>query len=224
MKFQLAKSKALAGVMIWALGYDAGRSEAWDALKAAFGSAPPAGDAKLQIVSVSFSPTSLNPGELLTATLHLKNLGAQTIGMVAPPPSVVYDEAQSPSGSIPGTWRIALASTDRPGHPWRWGIGQPLAPGAELDVSVPLRLQTSGTRTLWAAVIHEGVEIGQDEVGRTQITVSGSTGADGGQTDTTVKAAHGCAETGGTPAWCLLVSALAAARRSGKSRRLTKRR
>jgi spore germination protein YaaH len=37
LKFQLVNSKALAGVMIWALGYDSGRGESWDAINAAFG-------------------------------------------------------------------------------------------------------------------------------------------------------------------------------------------
>jgi spore germination protein YaaH len=40
LKLTLANQKALAGVMIWALGYDSGRAEAWDALRA-FAQAPP---------------------------------------------------------------------------------------------------------------------------------------------------------------------------------------
>jgi spore germination protein YaaH len=41
LKFSLVNQKALAGVMIWALGYDSGRAEAWDALRTAFGQEPP---------------------------------------------------------------------------------------------------------------------------------------------------------------------------------------
>ena len=94
--------------------------------------------------------------------------------------------------------------------------------------SVPVRLEASGARTLWAAVIHEGVEVGQDDVGRTQVTVGGGEPAsdagpppatDGGvpQADggegIVVDASHGCTETGATPAWALAAAALAAARR-----------
>ena len=36
LKFQLARSRDLAGVMIWALGYDGARTEAWTALQSSF--------------------------------------------------------------------------------------------------------------------------------------------------------------------------------------------
>jgi spore germination protein YaaH len=41
LKYQLANAKGLAGIMIWALGYDEGRTESWDAIRTAFGSAAP---------------------------------------------------------------------------------------------------------------------------------------------------------------------------------------
>ncbi len=41
LKFTWANQKALAGVMIWALGYDSGRTEAWDALRAFAQLTPP---------------------------------------------------------------------------------------------------------------------------------------------------------------------------------------
>src|ERR1700682_5076166 len=41
LKFSLVNQKALAGVMVWALGYDSGRPEAWDALRSAFRQDPP---------------------------------------------------------------------------------------------------------------------------------------------------------------------------------------
>jgi MYXO-CTERM domain-containing protein len=40
LKFAWVNQSGLAGVMIWALGYDAGRAEAWDALRAGFGQEP----------------------------------------------------------------------------------------------------------------------------------------------------------------------------------------
>jgi spore germination protein YaaH len=36
LKFQFARSRDLAGVMIWALGYDGARTEAWTALQSSF--------------------------------------------------------------------------------------------------------------------------------------------------------------------------------------------
>ena len=223
LKFQYVNQKGLAGIMIWALGYDTGRTEAWDQITANFVSAPPAADGKLQIVSAAFSPAQVDPGGLVTATLHVKNVGGQSIGSVAPPPSTIYDETQSSTGSIGGTWRLALDLADRPSaqqtHPFRWGLPSALAAGAETDVSVQVRLQRSGARTLWAAVIHEGVEVAQDNVGLTTVTVSGAPDAgspdagspDGGSSDAgegggVVHSSRGCSSAGAlTPLLSLLL-------------------
>ena len=178
LKYDYVNSKNLAGIMIWALGYDTGRTEAQDAIEAAFGSAPappPTAPGSLQILSATFAPDALDPGQNVTATLHVKNVGGQDLAPVAPPPDTVYDEPQSSTGSIAGTWRLALDVADRPAaqpaHPWRWGLAQTLAPGAEADVQVQVTLERSGTRTLWAAVVHEGVDVPQDGVGATNLAV-----------------------------------------------------
>ena len=40
IRYQFVNQRNLRGIMIWALGYDGARTEAWDALKTAFGKAP----------------------------------------------------------------------------------------------------------------------------------------------------------------------------------------
>lgn len=175
LKYQLVNSKNLAGIMIWALGYDNGRTEAWQAIQDAF--VPPATAGQLQILSVTYD------GQV-TATLHVKNVGGQSVDPIAPPPDTVYEETQSSTGSISGTWRLALDVADRPAaqqaHPWRWGLSQSLAPGAEADVQVQVQLENPGTRTVFAAVIHEGVGVAQDNVSPAQIVVPGAPAADAG--------------------------------------------
>lgn len=178
LKYDFVNAKNLRGIMIWALGYDGARTESWDAIKAAFGATappPPTSPGALQIVSATFTPGSLDPAQNVTATLHVRNVGGQTLSPTAPPPDTIYDEPQSSTGSIDGTWRLALDVADRPAaqqaHPWRWGLASSLAPGAEADVTVQVTLERSGNRSLWAAVIHEGVDVPQDSVGTTNVLV-----------------------------------------------------
>jgi spore germination protein YaaH len=218
LKYAYVSSKGLAGIMIWALGYDGARTEAWSAIETAFGATtpPPTTPGALQIVSASFAPSSLDPGGLVTATLHVRNTGGQSIEPTAPPPTTVYDEPQSSTGSIAGTWRLALDVADRPAaqqaHPWRWGVGQSLAPGAETDVAVQVRLERNGTRTLWAAVVHEGVDVPQDGVAPTNVLVGAAPVVvdagvpdrnDAGDEPPAAVVASGCAQAGASP-WALL--------------------
>ncbi len=191
--------------MIWALGYDGARTEAWDALKTAFGSAPPpppTAPGALQIVSATFSGA-------VTASLHVKNVGGQSIQPADPPPATLFAETDSAAAVAQGSWRVAVDVADRPAaqmeRPWRWGLSQPLAPGAETDLEVQVQLDRPGTRTVWAAVIHEGVDRPQDYVGQTDLVV-GSTPAsvgdagvpDAGTTPPPTEArVGGCSQTNG---------------------------
>ena len=116
LKYQFVNATNLAGIMIWALGYDAGRTESWDAIKTAFGNGPPPQPSvpgALRLVSATFSPATLPPGGAVTARLRVKNVGGQTVGAVAPPPSAVYDESQGAASAARDTWRVAVDVADR---------------------------------------------------------------------------------------------------------------
>ena len=233
LKYQFVNAKKLAGIMIWALGYDAGRTEAWDAIKTAFGNAPPpppTAPGALQIVSATFSPAALDPGAAVTATLHVKNVGGQTIAAVLPLPSTVYDETQGSPAAAQGSWRVAVDAADRPmtlpAEPWRWGLAAPLAPGGEVDLAVQVKLERTGTRTLWAAVVHEGVDVPQNYLGQTDLLVAAPPAPDAGPADGGASDAgapdggagppaaqvRGCAQAGSGP-WLAIVGALALAAR-----------
>ncbi len=223
LKYALANRKGLAGVMIWALGYDAGRTEAWDALFGAFGTLqpppPPGAPGELHLLSAQLSPSSVGAGQMATAVLHVQNVGGQTIPAADPPPETVYDEPQSSTGSVEGTWRLALDVQDRPAaqpdHPWRWGLGQPLAAGADLTVQVQVRLEKTGSRTLWAAVVHEDAGVTQDHVGQATIAVAeavdaGTSDAGSQSTGTHASSGQGCAQTQSSPAlWAVALALLA---------------
>jgi hypothetical protein len=230
LKYQYVNSKNLAGIMIWALGYDGARTESWDAIKTAFGSGPPPPPTTpglLHVVSVTFSPSTLDPGSAITATFHLKNVGGQTIAAVLPAPGRAYDEADAAPSAAQDTWRVAVDAADRPAaqpaRPWRWGLSAPLAAGAEADLTGQVTLHRTGTRTLWAAAVHEGVDTPQDYLGQTDVYVTPPASPDAGTTDAGTPGsdagtdagvdpltarAGGCTQAGSTPWALLLVLAL----------------
>ena len=225
LKYQFVNATNLAGIMIWALGYDAGRTESWDAIKTAFGNGPPPQPSvpgALRLVSATFSPATLPPGGAVTARLRVKNVGGQTVGAVAPPPSAVYDESQGAASAARDTWRVAVDVADRlpalPAQPWRWGLAAPLSPGAEVDLAVRVKLERTGTRTLWAAVVHEGVDVPQDDLGQTVLSVTpfaadaGAPAGDGGP-DPAVAPVRGCTDAGGGPWGALALAFFLLARR-----------
>ncbi|HUJ26081.1 MAG TPA: glycosyl hydrolase family 18 protein [Myxococcales bacterium] len=208
LKYQLVNSQNLAGIMIWALGYDNGRTESWQAIQDAF---VPAAAGELRILSVAYQ---LEENNFFSATLHVRNIGGQGIDPIAPPPDTVYEETQSSTGSIAGTWRLALDVADRPAaqqaRPWRWGLPQSLAPGAEADVQVQVQLENSGTRTVFAAVIHEGVDVPQDNVFPTQVVIgspdaggSAAPDAGSGQPPPAVSQPRGCSHASFAAFWSL---------------------
>lgn len=184
LKYQFVNSKQLAGIMIWALSYDAGRAEMWSALRAAFGQPAPGAEGRLELMSATFAPVDVQAGGLVTATARVKNVGGQTIADMAPSPATIYDETQSATGSVAGSWRLAADIGDRPAgqeaHPFRWGIGKALAAGEETTITAQVRLDRTGARTIWAAVIHEGAAVVRDNVGTTRITVTSADGGAGG--------------------------------------------
>ncbi|MBS2023633.1 MAG: hypothetical protein JST92_14615 [Deltaproteobacteria bacterium] len=199
LKFRTAKTKVIAGAMIWALGYDTGQPQVADALMNELGAEPAPVDAgtpdsgvppvgpSLTITEASFAPAELKAGEIVTATIKVKNTGDQSLIAAAPPPDTLYDESQSATGAINGTFRVALDADGRdanlPALPWRWGLDAPLAAGAEVTLTARVRLNHAGLRNLWAAVVEEGTGTLQDNVSVTPIQVDGpdaGTSTDGG--------------------------------------------
>jgi spore germination protein YaaH len=73
-KYDLAKQKGLAGVGMWALGYDEGRTELWQALRTAFasgGTVPPPTPVDFWITARDASSALVNVDSTITATSYL---------------------------------------------------------------------------------------------------------------------------------------------------------
>jgi spore germination protein YaaH len=73
-KYDLAKQKGLAGVGMWALGYDEDRTELWQALRTAFasgGAVPPPTPVDFWITAQDASSALVNVDSTITATSYL---------------------------------------------------------------------------------------------------------------------------------------------------------
>jgi hypothetical protein len=101
----------------------------------------------VQITNVTFSPTTLRPGELLNVSITVFNGTTETLATQGPNPGFVYDEGDTLSsrGSTETTesFRVAV-DFGRTGvdHPFRWGLGAPRAPGQTPTITGTIRLRT----------------------------------------------------------------------------------
>ncbi|MBI5301167.1 MAG: DUF362 domain-containing protein [Chloroflexi bacterium] len=135
----------------------------------------PAG--KPRIVSVAFSPTQLNVGDLLNVSVTVRNESNAPALTQEPTPGLVYDEGDTfytrgfPDTS--GAFRVAVDFDGRTGvdHPYRWGFGTPLAPGETRTVVGAIRLNTAQSKNYWVGLVQEQIEWAQDQAGTQRIIV-----------------------------------------------------
>ena len=81
-------------------------------------------------------------------------------------------------------------------HPYRWGLGADLAPGASVTVTGYITLTTARTTSYWVGLVEEHVRWWQDKVGTATITVGAASSAIGlvfpGAGSTTVAGVNQC--------------------------------
>ena len=138
------------------------------------------GSARLTITGVRFSPISLTSGDLLQVEIGVRNDSGVTALTQGPAPGFTYNEGDTPNSrgyaEIGGRWRVGVDFTGRSSgvtdHPYRWGLGADLAPGASVTVTGYIRLTTPRTTTYWVGLVQETVRWQQDNIGTTSITVS----------------------------------------------------
>ncbi len=132
----------------------------------------------VRIVDVTFSPTTLRAGELLNVSITVTNESAETLQTQGPDPGFVYDEGDTFRSrgytETPGVFRVGIDFDERTGidHPYRWGLGAPLAPGETRTITGAIRLKTPRTINYWAGLVHELVAWLADHEGKQPITVN----------------------------------------------------
>ncbi|MCI0474724.1 MAG: hypothetical protein L0Y55_00600, partial [Anaerolineales bacterium] len=137
----------------------------------------PAGAA--QIKTVTFSPTTLRSGDLLNVSITVFNGAAETLQTQGPNPGFVYEEADTFKSrgfaEVRNAFRVGI-ETEAGGaldHPYRWGLGAPLAPGQSATITGAIRLKTGRAIKYWAGLVREQIAWLQDQQGTQTITVTG---------------------------------------------------
>jgi len=133
---------------------------------------------------VSFAPVSVPPGQLLNVSITVHNNNTQTLPTQSPAPGFVYDEGDTfysrGFADTPGAFRVGVDFDGRASsvidHPYRWGLGAPLAPGQSATVTGAIRLKTPRAGKYWAGLVSEQVKWIQDNEGAQTITVTPSSG------------------------------------------------
>lgn len=130
------------------------------------------------ITAVTFSPTTLSAGNLLDVSITVRNDSNQTLPTQGPNPGFVYEEGDTFDSrgfpAVSGNFRVGVEFDKRTGldHPYRWGLGAPLAPGETRTITGQIRLKNAQTQKYWAGLVQEYVAWLQDRQGEQSIVVT----------------------------------------------------
>jgi serine protease AprX len=130
------------------------------------------------ITAVTFSPTSLKVGDLLNVSITVRNDGDISLATQGPEPGFVYEEGDTfDSRGFPatsGNFRVGIDFANRTGidHPYRWGLGSPLAPGETRTITGAIRLKSAQAQKYWAGMVQEYVAWLQDMQDAQDISVT----------------------------------------------------
>jgi len=157
----------------WGLVDDTGnRRPAWYAFQKAARIPPP-----YDITRVTFTPKVLESGEVLNVSITVKNNSTETLPTQDPAPDFVYDEGDTfytrGFPDVPNAFRVGVDFDGRTGidHPYRWGLGAPLAPGESRTITGGIRLTQPRERAYWVGLVRERVAWIQDRQGAQTIAV-----------------------------------------------------
>ncbi len=144
---------------------------------------PAPGSGILQITNVMLTPATLDAGQLLNVSITVTNNTSDIVQTEGPDPGFVYNEGDTfrtrgfPEQS--GVFRVGIDFDGRTGidHPYRWGLGAPLAPGQSVTVAGAIRIKTPRAVKYWAGLVQEQIKWLQDTQGAQTITVNPATSA-----------------------------------------------
>ncbi|MBI4788040.1 MAG: hypothetical protein HY782_13460 [Chloroflexi bacterium] len=143
--------------------------------------ATPTNAGKPQIIAVTLAPTSLNAGGLLNVSITVKNNSNVPLATQDPQPGFVYEEGETSYTrgfpDVHGAFRVGIDFDGRTGvdHPYRWGLGTPLAPGETRTIAGAIRMKQAQSRSYWVGLVQERVAWLQDQLGAQTIRVEGPT-------------------------------------------------
>ena len=130
------------------------------------------------ITAVTFSPTALSVGGVLNVSITVRNDSDKALATQGPDPGFVYEEGDTFDSrgfpAVSGSFRVGIDFDNRTGldHPYRWGLGTPLAPGETRTITGQIRLRTAQSQKYWAGMVQEYVAWLQDRQGTQDIVVT----------------------------------------------------
>jgi hypothetical protein len=113
-------------------------------------------------------------------SITFTNQSDVTVFTQEPAPGFVYAEDDSFAtrgfAAVPGAFRVGVDFEKRTGanHPYRWGLGKPLAPGETRTIAGAIRLNASlrpRAQKYWGGLVREQVAWLEDQRGAQTITV-----------------------------------------------------
>ncbi len=134
-----------------------------------------------RIIAVSFSPATLNIGDVLNVNITVRNDTAQTLETQGPNPGVIYEDGETfytrGFPDVANKYRVGVEFDGRTGvdHPFRWGLGAPLEPGETRAVTGGIRLRNAQSRNYWAGFVQERVAWFHDNQGVTRVIANAPT-------------------------------------------------
>ncbi len=133
---------------------------------------------RLTVIGVTFSPTTLNSGDLLRVDAAVRNIGNDVAGTQGPDPGFTYTEGDTFDSrgypAQPDKWRVGVnfgSSFPYGAYNYRWGLGRSIQPGESITVTGYVRLTTSVTQDYWIGIVNEGKGWYDEGSGRTTIRV-----------------------------------------------------
>lgn len=129
------------------------------------------------ISDVQFTPATLVAGQVLQISVTITNNGSAPLATQGPDPGFTYEESDTfytrNFPEIPGAFRVGVDYDNRSGvdHPYRWGLGTPLAPGETRTITGSIHMKNIQARNFWAGLVQERVAWIQDKQGTRLITV-----------------------------------------------------
>ncbi|MEW5719296.1 MAG: S8 family peptidase [Chloroflexota bacterium] len=126
----------------------------------------------------SFTPTTLAVGKTLNVSITVKNGGVSTLQTQGPDPGFAYEEGDTfvtrGFPDVKGAFRVGIDFDGNKGidHPYRWGLGAPLAAGQSVTVTGTIKLKTIQSCNYWAGLVQEQTAWLSDKAGSQLISVT----------------------------------------------------
>jgi hypothetical protein len=125
--------------------------------------------------SLTVTPATVTLGQTVKVEAVVTNVGKIPLETQEPKPNFAYNEAQTwISAALPkvdGKFRLGLDFAGNQGvtYPYRWGLGQTIAPGASATITGFIKMEAYGRKTLFGGLSQENMKYFADNFAYSEI-------------------------------------------------------